>query len=314
MSHHVTRLAPSPTGALHLGNARTFLVNWVLARQNDWRIVLRVEDLDSPRVKAGADRGAIADLTWLGMDWDDGPYYQATDLEPYEAALATLRDAGLTYPCVCTRREIEQAQSAPHGDEHELRYPGKCRPADAHDWKPPADAEYAVRVRTPDEPVRFTDKFAGPQASSVQQVVGAFIVASKAKLPAYQLAVVVDDARQGVTDVVRGDDLIRSTARQILLYRMLKLDTTPDWWHLPLVIGEDGRRLAKRHGDTRIAWYREQGVASERVIGLLAHWSGAAARREPMSARQLVDRFDISRLAHEPVTFSAEDHAWLLDE
>ncbi len=311
----VTRLAPSPTGALHLGNARTFLINWALARRLGWRVVLRIEDLDTPRTKKGADIQAIDDLRWLGMDWDEGPHYQLRDLAPYREVLDRLWRDGLIYACTCTRREIEQAQSAPHGSDHELRYPGTCRPApDVPPARrsPPTHAAYALRLIVPPGELAFEDAFAGPQRHDVQAQVGDFIVASKAMLPAYQLAVVVDDARQGVNEVVRGDDLLRSAARQIVLQRMIGITPPPRYWHVPLVLGEDGRRLAKRHGDTRLASYRERGVPAERIIGLLGYWCGAAGRREPMTARAFLDGFDIGRLDSHPVTFTQEDHAWLV--
>ncbi len=304
----VTRLAPSPTGALHLGNARTFLINWAIARQRGWRIVLRIEDMDWPRAREGADREAIEVLQWLGIDWDEGPYYQRHDLTPYHAALEELKRRGLTYPCICTRSEIAAAQSAPHADDHELRYPGTCREADHHATALPV----ATRVRVPDEPMRFRDEFAGEQAIDVQQQVGDFIVASKQDLPAYQLAVVVDDARQGVTDVIRGDDLIGSAARQLWLYRLLGLSPVPSYIHLPLVCGEDGRRLAKRHGDTRLTYYRERGVTAQRVIGLLARWSGWGPDAPPMDAQLFKTQFDLLKLSPEPIYMKAEDEQWLL--
>ena len=170
----------------------------------------------------------------------------------------------------------------------------------------------AWRIIVPDEEVSFTDQIHGPQSVNVQQQVGDFIVASKAGRPAYQLAVVVDDARQGVTDVVRGDDLLGSTGRQILLHRALGLTPPPTYWHLPLVLGGDGHRLAKRHGDTRLAWYREQGAPAERVVGLIANWSGVSAERRPMTAAAFAERFVVATLPHSPVTFTEEDHAWLL--
>ena len=306
-----TRLAPSPTGALHLGNARTFLINWAMARGRGWRIRLRIDDLDGPRVKGGADRGAIEDLSWLGMDWDDEPLYQSSDLSPYEQVLHDLRGRALTYPCTCKRSEIQNAQSAPHADEHELRYPGTCRPGPlAAD--PPADRRIAWRIFVPDEPIEFADEIHGHQTIDVQQQVGDFVVATKAGAPAYQLAVVVDDARQGVTEVVRGDDLLRSTGRQVLLYRLLDLTPLPQYWHVPLVVGSDGRRLAKRHGDTRVAWYRHQGVPAERVVGLLAHWCGIAEQRRPMEAAEFGARFQIEELPRGNVMFTNEDHEWLL--
>lgn len=322
-----TRLAPSPTGALHLGNARTFLINWALARQNGWRIVVRIEDLHTPRTKRGADKQAIEDLGWLGLDWDEGPYYQAADPAPYRDALVRLERQSLIYPCRCSRRDIERAASAPHADDHEMRYPGTCRPKSSESkpiacgcgWSvcaldPELEVPAAWRVVVPDEPVVFEDQIRGRVERNVQRQVGDFVVATKARLPAYQLAVVVDDVRQGVTEVVRGDDLLDSTARQIWLYRYLFRDRTlPRWWHLPLVVGPDGRRLAKRHGDTRLAFYREKGVPPERIIGLLAHWAGVLPRPEPMSADDFGSIFNVTRLAREPVTMTAAHHQWLME-
>lgn len=330
---HTTRLAPSPTGALHLGNARTFLINWSLARAHGWRVVLRIEDLDTPRVKAGAAEQAIEDLRWLGVDWDEGPYTQRADMTPYREAIESLRARGLVYPCVCTRTDIAAAQSAPHGDERELRYPGTCRGREtavvaaqggvnsrssdspltaALSPKGEGDETPALRVVVPDEDVEITDMIAGPQRVNVQRHVGDFVVATKAGMPSYQLAVVVDDARQGVTDVVRGDDLIASAARQVILYRLLGMARRiPRYWHVPLVLGQDGRRLAKRHGDSRLATYRARGVCAERVVGLLARWSGVADARVEMSAAEFLSRFDVAKLSRFPVTMTAEDEAWL---
>lgn len=313
----VTRLAPSPTGALHLGNARSFLINWAMAKQAGWRIVLRIEDLDGPRIKDDADKLAIDLLGWLGMDWDEGPYYQASDLAPYHAALCQLLERGEIYPCTCTRKDIQQAQSAPHDDGHELRYPGTCRPEPDVDVSADCvellkDSRQAWRLMVPEGEVTFEDRLHGRQSVDVHQQVGDFIVASKAGLPAYQLAVVIDDARQGVTQVVRGDDLIRSTGRQLLLYERLGLGPIPTYTHLPLILGPDGRRLAKRHGDTRLDTYRQRGVSTERIIGLLASWSGIHGHPAEMSAKAFAKAFDLERLGREPVTFTEENEAWLL--
>ncbi len=301
-----TRLAPSPTGALHLGNARTFLVNWALARQNGWRVLLRIDDLDGPRIK----HGAMEDLRWLGLDWDVGPVYQSSDLSVYQDALDRLSSLGLTYPCAATRSQIERAASAPHGDDHEQRYPGLYRPPSALSIA--AGDEVATRLIVPDGPIGFVDELRGPMAIDVQRQVGDFVVAGKNGLPAYQLSVVVDDARQGVTDIVRGDDLLASTARQRLIYEALGMTPLPRYWHLPLVLGSDGRRLAKRHGDSRLCAYRERGVRSGRVIALLARWSGVEPGAEDMGAQEFAERFSISGLPAGPALFTAEDEAWLL--
>jgi len=313
MTDRVTRLAPSPTGALHLGNMRTFLINWAAARQAGWRIVLRIEDLDGPRVKAEASQQAIDVLRWLGMDWDGEAIYQSHDLSPYEDALETLSRNRLTYRCPATRSEILAAASAPHEDDHEQRYPGLYRPAPGKVLPAiPDDADTAIRVIVPDGETAFTDELLGPQAVDVQKQVGDFIVQTKAGLPSYQLAVVVDDARQGVTDIVRGDDLLRSTARQVLLQRALGLGEPPRYFHVPLVYGDDGHRLAKRHGDTRAAMYRDRGVAAERLVGLLAWWCGFTASRSELSAAEFLAAFDWAKLSPDPMTFTPEDHAWLM--
>ncbi|QDS96803.1 tRNA glutamyl-Q(34) synthetase GluQRS [Adhaeretor mobilis] len=310
-----TRLAPSPTGALHLGNARTFLVNWALARQQGWKIVLRIEDLDGPRVKEGAAQQAIDDLQWLGLDWDEGPLYQLAVHTPYEQALEQLAQAGHIYPCRCTRKQIEAAAlSAPHGSSHETRYPGTCRPAEPTptSWLANQSEGTAWRLRVEPGDTQFEDAFAGTQVASVEQSVGDFLVATKVGLPAYQLAVVVDDSRQGIDEVVRGDDLLRSTHRQLLVQRLLEIDNTPRYTHLPLVVGEDGRRLAKRHGDTRLDYYREAGVSPERVVGLLAKWCGVGEQQE-MIAAEFADCFRLQSLPRESAVFRATDDEYLRD-
>src|SRR5690606_11207233 len=186
------------------------------------------------------------------------------------------------------------------------RFPPELRPARF----PEAfrtGARTAWRFATPDRAVTFRDKFAGPQSHRPIDTIGDFAVWTTRDEPSYQLAVVVDDHRQGVTHVVRGDDLLDSAARQLLLYEALRFAPPPAYFHLPLVRGADGRRLAKRHGDTRVARYREEGVSPERVLGLLAYWSGQISRREPIALRGLLERFDLSTMARDPVIFTAED-------
>ena len=305
----ITRLAPSPTGALHLGNCRTFLANWLLARQRFWGIALRIEDLDGPRIKPWAAGAAIEALTWLGLDWDDGPLTQSADLDPYVAAMRRLAGAGLAYPCDLTRREIEAAASAPQEGSGEIRFPPELRTAAAPTAFEALERNW--RFRTPGEAISIADGFAGRVELRPLDSIGDFVIWTRRAAPAYQLAVVVDDARQGVTQVVRGDDLLDSAGRQALLMRALGLPE-PAWTHLPLVVGPDGRRLAKRHGDTRLDRYREQGTAPQRVLGLLGFWLGAIDERRPCGLAELLERFDLGRVSRRPVRFSPEDDAWLL--
>ncbi len=311
----VTRLAPSPTGALHLGNARTFLANWLLARKNGWRIILRIEDLDGPRVNRGADQQAIDDLRWLGLDWDEGPIYQSTRMPHYAAALDRLLKSGDAYPCVCSRREVEMSASAPHAEDGAAVYPGTCRGkfssienAQAHSDRPPA-----IRFRVPADVVRVHDGFAGVLEFDPPKDFGDFVIAKGDGTPAYQLAVVVDDAEMGVTDVVRGDDLLSSAPRQILLYRALGLaEKMPQYYHLPLVVGPDGRRLAKRHGDTRLSYYRDKGVSRDRVLSLLGRWLGITGLGDSVpSSSDIIQSFDPARIPRQPVIFTSDDDAWL---
>jgi glutamyl-tRNA synthetase len=319
-----TRLAPSPTGALHLGNARTFLITWALARQLGWRIILRIEDLDTPRVKPATIDDTLRTLEWLGIDWDTGPLIQSADLPHHAAAMAALAAQRLVYPSRESRSEIDDAAaslaaSAPQEGAHDvafpaaLRTPPESRPRsferlpEGHE----ASANWRLVVEPGSTPV--DDLFAGHQSFDVASIVGDFVVWTKRGTPSYQLAVVVDDHRQGITHVVRGDDLLDSAARQTLLYRALRLGPPPRYLHLPLVLGTDGRRLAKRHGDTRVAAYSRRGVSPERMLGLLAFWSGISPRRSPISAAEFRDRLRLDTIPRRPVTFTAEDDAWLLE-
>ena len=263
-------------------------------------------------MKPGSIEQCIDLLSWVGIDWDEGPLIQSEDLGPYERAMTALARAGAAYPCELTRSEIEAAASAPQQGSGELRYPPELRPElteRAFD-----DTGSNWRFIALDAPVGFTDRFAGAQDRSVGKSVGDFVVWTKRGQPSYQLAVTVDDAAQGVTHIVRGDDLLDSAARQLLLYRALNLPEPVEWTHVPLVIGEDGKRLAKRHGDTRTATYRERGVSPDRLVGLIAYWCGASNQRWPMSPSEFLERFEPSRLSPAPVVFTKEDDAWLLDE
>lgn len=300
---HRSRLAPSPTGAQHLGNARTYLIAWLHARQQGHSLLLRIEDIDSPRVKPEATQGILDDLQWLGLDWDDGPVVQSTRVPHYAAALERLQQQERVYPCTCTRADVAAAASAPHLDHEGPAYPGTCayrRSADALTL----DRPYSWRFRTTGQPV-FADRFQGSVALPWEQWGGDFVVWKAARSPAYQLAVVVDDAAMGITDVVRGDDLVPSTPRQLLLYDALGVPP-PTFAHVPLVIGPDGRRLAKRHGDTRLAALRTAGIPAERVLGLLAWSCGWLACPEPITAKELLPRFRWDAIPRTPFVLTLE--------
>ncbi len=263
---------------------------------------LRIEDLDGPRVKFDASERAIEDLRWLGLDWDDEPIVQTRRLPLYDAAFEKLHSRGFVYPCVCSRKDVESAASAPHPGEEGPRYPGTCRGRfrDAAAARETVGREPAWRFRAEPGEVVFEDAFVGKVALDVGELAGDFVVRKGTGTAAYQLAVVVDDAETGVTEVLRGDDLISSTPRQLLLYRALDLEP-PRFAHTPLVVGIDGLRLAKRHGDTTIYRFREAGVPPERLVGLLAAWSGLAPVGAVRMPRDLVAGFELGRVPKERV-------------
>lgn len=295
----VGRLAPSPTGAQHLGNARTFLLAYWSARKQGGRLVLRIEDIDSPRVKPWAIDQAVTDLKWLGIDWDEGPLIQTERADAYHRVLDGLRIENQIYPCVCTRKDIEQAGSAPHF-EHELPiYPGTC----AH-WQEgdpvPEPGKFSWRFRSTHHPQSFDDAVQGAQSCRVAEALGDFAVTQKSGQASYQLAVVVDDIAMGVTEVVRGDDLITSTFRQLDLYRAFH-HTPPAYAHVPLVTGPDGRRLAKRHGDTRLSALREDGVEPITIVRWAARTAGLISGDDSIdSADDIIERFDWKRIRKGP--------------
>jgi glutamyl-tRNA synthetase len=296
------RYAPSPTGEVHLGNARTALLAWLWARAGGGRFLLRLEDHDAPRVRAGAAERQLADLRALGLDWDGEVLAQSRRGALYADALRALEAAGLVYPCFCSRADIRAAASAPHGPEGH-RYPGTCRalaPAEAA-ARLAAGQEAALRFRAEGR-VTFRDAVHGELSEELSDA-GDFVVRRRDGVVAYQLAVVVDDAAQGVDQVLRGDDLLPSTGRQIALRAALGLRPEPVYAHVPLLLGADGARLAKRHGAIAVREVLDCGVSPERLVGWLA-WTAGLWPEEPATPQQLVAVFDLDRLDRRPYTVS----------
>jgi glutamyl-tRNA synthetase len=323
------RYAPSPTGRIHLGNARTALAAWLSARRQGGSFVWRVEDLDGPRTVPGLAAVQMEDLAWLGLDWDEGPdrggpfapYLQSERTELYEAALARLAEAGRLFPCRRSRKDLQGLASAPHGPEG-LPYPAAFRPLDLPpDWyalysigsdrsHPSASGPAsmapasmgstsmgstsmgspALRFRVDSEAVRFVDQVFGPLAERVDLTVGDFVLKRRDGLFAYQLAVVVDDLAMGITEVVRGADLLASTARQIQLIAAFG-GHAPVYAHVPLVVGPQGEKLSKRDEAQTLRSLREAGVAAERVAGLLGASLGLVEWGEECAPRDLIPRF-----------------------
>lgn len=310
----VGRLAPSPTGALHLGNVRTFLVAYLRARSQGGRVILRIEDLDHPRDKKGATPAIYDDLRWLGFSWDE-EVVQSARRDVYRSARDFLLERGLIYPCVCSRRDVEAAQSAPHAGE-QLFYPGTCR-GRFSSWEEAFSAKggkpcWRFRVDS-HEAVSFEDGFAGVYSQDVAATLGDFPLARDEDAAGYMLAATVDDLLTGVTEVVRGDDLLSVTPAQILLARALEpwvekvgaARPPLKFFHVPLVVGPDGKRLAKRHGDTRVAAYRAQGVRPEALIGRLAATCGWASPGEELSPDALIPRFNAATIPHHSVVLQS---------
>lgn len=288
------------------------MIAYLRARSLGGKLILRIEDLDHPRDKPGAAREAVEDLKWLGFDWDE-EYVQSERKDLYREALSLLP----AYPCVCTRRDVENAQSAPHAGE-QLHYPGICR-GKFSSWR--EAAEFCGEGRLPcwryrvDEgtKVSFTDVFAGEYSQDVSSVLGDFPIARDEGGAGYTLAVVVDDLLSGVTEVVRGDDLIPATPAQILIARKLLAwaesktsvrTSLPQYCHVPLVVGPDGKRLAKRHGDTRVASYRASGVTPEAIIGRLAASCGWCKDGEKISLKELLGDFSLSAVPKSPAVIT----------
>lgn len=301
------RLAPTPSGLLHLGNARSFLLAWLWARSQGGRVVMRIEDIDLPRCSRELRDQALSDLEWLGLDWDEGPragdaigpYDQSTRFEHYRRALDKLIIAGKAYPCVCSRKDIEEATRAPHGDEGAI-YPGTCRGrfatfAEAAEF---AKSPPAWRFAFDDAPISFDDEIQGAVTVKPREL-GDFVLWRKDGLPSYQLAVTVDDAAMGITQVLRGRDLLPSTARQLALYKALALPAPKQWAHAPLMIDPAGRRLAKRQGDLSLKALRERGIPPERIIGLCAYSAGLLPRAASVAARELVAEFGVARVTRQ---------------
>ncbi len=327
------RFAPSPTGELHLGNARTALLAWLSARSRGARFTMRIEDLDRPRCRPGLAEKQLEELAWLGLDWDEGPesapphteagphgpYRQSQRGPLYDRAIEQLREGGHVYDCFCSRAQIRAAAdalhsndradatseaSAPHGPQDDgPRYPGTCANLTAAEVATRRKSRApALRLRVPHEPISFDDAIAGPQQFDPATEVGDFILRRADGVHAYQLAVVVDDAAMEITEVVRGADLLASTARQMLLYRMLGL-RIPSWAHVPLLFGPPGidgqpQRLSKRAGAETLSTMRARGDDPRTIVAQLARSSSLVGDEiAACTPAELLPRFALARLS-----------------
>ena len=291
------RFAPSPSGRMHLGNLWSALLAWLAARSRGGRMVLRLEDLDPDRCTQTWCDQVMRDLEWLGLDWDNEPVYQSRRTDAYRAAFARLEEAGLIYPCYCTRAE-RLAASAPHRSDGQTIYDGRCsRLTEAEREALSQTRRPAWRVKVGQESITFCDFLYGEYKEDLKNDCGDFILRRSDGVYAYQLAVVVDDAAMGVTQVVRGSDLLLSTPRQIYLQRLLGLPQ-PEYGHVPLLLAADGRRLAKRDRDQELGELQSRYTAPE-LLGRLAHLAGLIPEPAPITAQQLVPLFSWEKLPRE---------------
>lgn len=325
------RLAPSPTGYLHLGNAWAFLMAWWAARQAGGRIILRLEDIDPQRSRAEYAVAIMEDLLWLGMDWDEGPglpavgsddtlpergnfgpYVQSRCTAQYMQALQHLEALGCLYPCFCTRKELRALAGAPHVDDMGAPYPGTCRflSRAQRSAMQRAGRRACLRFHGPDEAIRFTDMVQGPQCFRLESCGGDFAVQRSDGVIAYQLAVAVDDGRMRVNQVVRGRDILPSTPRQIALLRLLGYEV-PTYAHVPLLCDAEGERLAKRHGSLALRNLRADGVPPERIVGLLAWLAGANPARRDAAPAELTPAFHPEKLPQTDCRLDGQLMDWL---
>lgn len=307
----IGRFAPSPTGHLHLGNARTALLAWLQARAAAGRFLLRIEDLDRARCRPEHVETLLRDLEFLGLDWDEPPIFQSKRDDAYRAALEQLGKQGVLYECFCSRAEIQRAASAPHGaGDDGPRYSSTCRSrSQSERERLSKERPAALRFEPRAGEICFDDEVAGRHCQDVRSVVGDFVVRRNDGVASYQLAVVMDDVFSGVTHVLRGDDLLSSTPRQLLIYEALGT-RPPSYAHVPLVVDPEGKRLAKRERALAVTELRTRGVDAKKIVGLLAGWSGLPS--PPTTARELVSAFSLARLPREPVrTTEAEVRAAL---
>ena len=305
------RFAPSPTGRMHLGNAFCALMAWLSCRAAHGVMVLRVEDLDPARSRPAYAQQLQEDLLWLGLDWDEGgsaggpygPYQQSQCSAIYSQALTCLGHAGLLYPCFCSRAELHAAE-APHASDGQPLYSGRCRQLTVQQRALLRQQRRpAIRLHVPPESISFVDGCQGLYTENLETQCGDFILRRSDGVFAYQLAVVCDDGRMGITQVVRGRDLLSSTPRQLYLYRLLGLPA-PAFYHIPLLLAPDGRRLSKRDGDLDLSALRQR-FSAPQLVGQMAHWAGLLPKAEAITPRELAPLFRWDLVRREDVRLSA---------
>ena len=299
-----TRFAPSPTGHLHIGGARTALFNYLYARHNGGAFILRVEDSDVQRSTEESVAAILDGMRWLGLDWDEGPYFQSERFDLYRARAESLLEKGLAYRCYCTPEELEKRREEAMREGRPPMYDGRCREAVARPGAP-----FAVRFRVPEGTTVFDDAIKG-RIEFDNSTIEDLVILRSDGTPTYNLCVVVDDAEMGITEVIRGDDHINNTPKQILLYRAMGYEV-PGFAHLPMILGEDRTRLSKRHGATSVMAYKEMGVLPEALVNYLARLGWSHGDEEVFTLDELIEKFTLEAVGKSSGVFNSKKLLWL---
>jgi len=310
-----TRFAPSPTGYLHIGGARTALFSWAYARRHGGKFVLRIEDTDLERSTEASVSAILEGLQWLGIDWDEGPFFQMKRLERYKEVAERLIEAGHAYRCWATKEELELLREAQRARGDKPRYDGRWRPerATAAGLVPPDNRAPVIRFRTPEEgTVGWNDLVKGPIAFPNSELDDLVLMRADG-VPTYNFGVVIDDLDMGITQVIRGDDHVNNTPRQIHIFNAILGDGAklPDFAHVPMILGADGERLSKRHGAVSVTQYRDDGFLPEALVNYLARLGWSHGDDEVFSVNQLIEWFDLGHVARSPAQFNPEKLSWL---
>ena len=307
-----TRFAPSPTGFLHIGSVRTALFSWAYARRHGGKFVLRIEDTDTERSTVESVAAILDGLKWLGIDWDEGPFFQMRRLARYKEVAEQLIKDGFAYRCWASKEELEELRAVQRKKGEKPRYDGRWRPerAQVAGLKPPKDQPYVVRFRTPEEgTVGWNDLVKGPIEFPNAELDDLVLLRADG-VPTYNFGVVVDDLDMNITHVIRGDDHVNNTPRQIHIFRALS-KTLPGFGHMPMILGADGERLSKRHGSVSVLQYLQEGFMPEALLNYLARLGWSHGNDEVFSREQLVEWFDLAHVSRSPAQFNPEKALWL---
>ena len=305
-----TRFAPSPTGYLHIGGARTALFNFLFARHNGGKFILRIEDTDRERSTPEAIKAILDAMSWLGLDWDEGPFYQTERYPLYQEKIQQLLAEGKAYPCICTSQELDTKRQQAQKDKRKPMYDGTCRPPEGVIPSLPKDKPFTVRFRSRHVGSTIVEDVVKGQVVFDNRELDDLIIARSDGTPTYNFCVVVDDIEMNITHIIRGDDHLANTPRQILLYQALK-HTPPQFAHVPLILGTDKARLSKRHGATSVMAYRDMGYFPEAVLNYLVRLGWSHGDQEIFSRDELIEEFSLESVGKSAGIFNPEKFLWV---